>query len=149
MPTELNDKNSEHMAEVGAERGATTNRPRRCGWLDGLALKYACQVNGFTEVIFNKLDVLTGLPQVKFNKSYQMGSEKISRFPWSPDDLAKCSGNYESFEGWNEALPQTNEDGHLNEAAIRYIEEVEKFIETPINWVGTGPNRKNAFSLLD
>ncbi len=147
MPTELDDKNAQHLADVGAERGATTNRPRRCGWLDGLALKYACKTNGFTEVIFNKLDVLTGLPEIKYNKSYHRQQNTITSFPWSPEHLAECKPNYETFDGWSGALPTTAESGELSEQALKYIKDVEKFIETPITWAGTGPHRENAIPL--
>lgn len=147
MPTELNDAAAKHLATVGVEKGATTGRDRRCGWLDLVALKHATSVNGFTEIILNKLDVLTGLKEVKVATHYELANETIDYFPASADDLQRCEPVYKVFAGWEEDIVGLQDFNKLPETAQQYIRYIREYIQTPISWVGTGVGRGDALKV--
>ncbi len=142
FPTELSDDVAKHMSSKGKEFGATTGRPRRCGWLDAVALRYAVSVNGLSGVILNKLDILSGLAEVKIATAYQHPSlGRIAHFPWDATILSECTPVYQSFPGWSEELPTRGKISDLPAAAQHFITAVEESIGTPITMVGTGVNR--------
>ncbi|MFW7377557.1 MAG: adenylosuccinate synthase [Oligoflexus sp.] len=145
FPTELHDDYGRQLAEKGKEFGATTGRPRRCGWLDAVALRYSLDVNGFDGIILNKMDILTGFDEIKLAVAYrhpELG--ELKDFPWSLDILKDCEPVYQSFAGWHEEIPNSGRIADLPEAARRYIEGVEAAIEAPVTMVGTGVNRSDA-----
>lgn len=145
MPSELNDEIGALIAKRGNEFGATTGRARRCGWLDGVALKYAVEMNGCTAVILNKIDILTGLNEIKMAVAYNHPTlGRITDFPWDTQVLAECTPEYISFPGWEEDMPTSGRIADLPKAALNYIRAVEEYIGCPITMVGTGVGRKDA-----
>ena len=144
FPTELNDATGEYLRKEGAEFGATTGRPRRCGWLDAVALRYACQLNGFTAVILNKLDVLSAMETIRVAIAYEhprLG--RITHFPWDLQTLAECQPVYRDFPGWKTPIPKSGNFSKLPKAAREYVDHVQEMIETPITMVGTGVGRED------
>ncbi|MGR7813593.1 adenylosuccinate synthase [Lacinutrix undariae] len=141
FPTELFDKDGETMATVGHEFGATTGRARRCGWLDLVALRYACQVNGVTQLIMMKGDVLSGFKNLKVCTSYEYKGDVINHLPYNiePENIKPI---YTDFKGWNEDLTEMSEVSQFPEALNSYIEFLEKELELPITIVSVGPDRK-------
>ncbi|PQV46956.1 adenylosuccinate synthetase [Jejuia pallidilutea] len=141
FPTELFDEDGETMAKVGHEFGATTGRPRRCGWLDLVALKYACQVNGVTQLNMMKGDVLSGFKTLKVCTAYKYKGEVIKHLPYNiePENVTPV---YTEFQGWSEDLTKMSEASQLPKALNDYIEFLEKELETPITIVSVGPDRK-------
>lgn len=141
FPTELFDEVGETMGRVGNEFGATTGRSRRCGWLDLVALRYACQVNGVTKLIMMKGDVLSGFKTLKVCTSYNYKGQEIHHLPYNiePENLTPI---YTDFKGWNEDLTGMTEAADMPEALLGYIEFLEKELEIPITIVSVGPDRK-------
>jgi adenylosuccinate synthase len=141
FPTELFDKDGETMGRVGNEFGATTGRPRRCGWLDLVALKYACQVNGVTQLMMMKGDVLSGFKTLKVSTAYKYKGEIIQHLPYNiePENVEPI---YTEFSGWKEDLTAMSEASQLPKALNQYIEFLEKELEIPITIVSVGPDRK-------
>ena len=141
FPTELFDEDGATMSKVGNEFGATTGRPRRCGWLDLVALKYACQVNGVTQLMMMKGDVLSGFKTIKVCTAYNYKGNVIKHFPYNIDP-ENVEPIYTEFKGWNEDLTGMSEASQLPKALNDYIEFLEKELETPITIVSVGPDRK-------
>ncbi|MEW4925466.1 adenylosuccinate synthase [Algibacter sp. 2305UL17-15] len=141
FPTELFDKDGEDMARIGHEFGATTGRPRRCGWLDLVALKYACQVNGVTQLMMMKGDVLSGFKTLKVCTAYNYKGETIKHLPYNiePENVTPI---YTEFKGWSEDLTKMSEVSQLPKELNEYIDFLEKELETPITIVSVGPDRK-------
>ena len=141
FPTELFDEDGKTMAKVGNEFGATTGRPRRCGWLDLVALKYACQVNGVTQLMMMKGDVLSGFKTLKVCTAYKYKGDVISHLPYNiePENVQPI---YTAFSGWNEDLTGMSEVSQLPKTLIEYIEFLEAALEIPITIVSVGPDRK-------
>src|SRR5690606_32839083 len=129
FPTELFDEDGATMAKVGHEFGATTGRPRRCGWLDLVALKYACQVNGVTQLMMMKADVLSGFETLKVCTEYKYKDETISHLPYNiePENVEPV---YTEFSGWAEDLTGMSEASELPKALNDYIAFLEKELET-------------------
>lgn len=141
FPTELFDEDGAEMAKVGQEFGATTGRARRCGWLDLVALKYACQVNGVTQLMMMKADVLSGFKSLKVATAYKYQGATIEHFPYNiePENVTPI---YKEFKGWSEDLTGMEDSSNLPEALNEYIAFLEKELETPITIVSVGPDRK-------
>ena len=141
FPTELFDKDGEDMARIGHEFGATTGRPRRCGWLDIVALKYAVNVNGVTELMMMKGDVLSGFDTLKICTSYNYKGKEISHLPYNiePENI---SVNYSEFEGWDEDLTKMTSADQLPENLMKYVAFIEKETGVPVSIVSVGPDRK-------
>jgi adenylosuccinate synthase len=130
-----------HFSQVGAEYGTTTGRPRRCGWLDIPQMKYSAVVNGFTSLNLTKLDVLTGLSEVKIAKAYKYNGEYLSSMPASLDVLSNVEIEYETLPGWREDISSCNSFEELPANCQRYVLRVQELIGIPIRWIGVGPNR--------
>lgn len=140
FPTELFDETGQAMARIGNEFGSVTGRARRCGWLDLVALKYAIQVNGVTELYMMKGDVLSGFETLKICTAYQYNNQIISHFPYSIDNDS-LQPIYTEFKGWQADLTgMTNYDELPNELKD-YIDFIEKEVEVPIRIVSVGPDR--------
>ncbi len=141
FPTELFDEDGATMSRVGNEFGATTGRPRRCGWLDLVALKYAVQINGVTELMMMKADVLSGFKTIKVCTAYEYKGEQIQHLPYNIE-----SGNvtpvYTEFKGWAKDLTQMTQAEELPSALNDYIAFLEKELNVPIKIVSVGPDRK-------
>jgi adenylosuccinate synthase len=141
FPTELFDEDGATMAKVGHEFGATTGRPRRCGWLDLVALKYAVQVNGVTQLNMMKGDVLSGFKTLKVCTAYKYKGEEIQHLPYNiePENVTPI---YTEFKGWSEDLTEMSEVSQFPKELNDYIAFLEKELETPITIVSVGPDRK-------
>ncbi|WP_397363313.1 adenylosuccinate synthase [Olleya sp. R77988] len=141
FPTELFDKDGEEMARVGQEFGAVTGRPRRCGWLDLVALKYTCRVNGVTQLMMMKSDVLSGFKTLKVATAYKYKGETITHLPFNiePENVEPI---YTNFKGWSEDLTKMSEASQLPKELNDYISFLEKELEIPIKIVSVGPDRK-------
>lgn len=143
FPTELHDEIGATIAKKGSEFGATTGRPRRCGWFDAVAFRYSAAVNGFDGIIINKMDILTGLKELKICVKYKHPTiGEIEDFPWDAEVLAKCEPVYVTLPGWTQETPKSGRIKDLPEAAQQYLAAIEKYTQTKIMWVGTGPGRE-------
>ena len=141
FPTELFDENGETMSRVGHEFGATTGRARRCGWLDLVALRYACQVNGVTQLMMMKADVLSGFKTLKVCTAYNYKGKEIKHLPYNIES-ENISPVYTDFKGWAEDLTSMDSAETLPESLISYIEFLEDELQIPIKIVSVGPDRK-------
>jgi len=141
FPTELFDENGETMSRVGHEFGATTGRPRRCGWLDLVALRYACQVNGVTQLMMMKADVLSGFKTLKVCTAYNYKGQEITHLPYNIES-ENVSPVYTDFKGWDEDLTSMGSVDTLPQTLIEYIEFLENELQIPIKIVSVGPDRK-------
>ncbi|MEO0572908.1 MAG: adenylosuccinate synthase [Bacteroidota bacterium] len=140
FPTELFDKNGETMGRVGNEFGATTGRPRRCGWLDLVALKYAVQINGVTDLMMMKADVLSGFEKIKICTAYRYKGEEINHLPYNIEQ-DKVTPVYKEIEGWSKDLTKMTKADELPSALNHYIDFLEKELQVPIKIVSVGPDR--------
>lgn len=140
FPTELFDEDGAKMAKVGNEFGATTGRPRRCGWLDLVALKYAVQVNGVTELMMMKGDVLSGFKTLKVCTAYKYKGEKITHLPYNIEE-ENIEPIYTELKGWKEDLTKMKDINKLPEELNEYIQFIEDEVGVPIKIVSVGPDR--------
>ena len=141
FPTELFDRYGERMSKVGNEFGATTGRPRRCGWLDLVALKYACRINGVTKLMMMKTDVLSGFDKVLVCTKYNYKGELIENLPYDLSDKT-LEPIYQEFSGWSEDLRNLESIDELPENLNKYIQFLENELNIPIVIVSVGPDRK-------
>jgi len=141
FPTELFDEDGETMGRVGHEFGATTGRPRRCGWLDLVALRYACQVNGVTQLIMMKGDVLSGFKTLKVCTAYKYKGDTIHHLPYNIE-AENVTPIYTEIEGWSEDLTGMTESSELPKEFNAYVEFLENELNIPITIVSVGPDRK-------
>jgi len=140
FPTELFDDDGQRMGKVGNEFGATTGRPRRCGWLDLVALKYSCKINGVTKLMMMKSDVLSGFKTIKVCTSYEYRGSEIDYLPYDiGDDSLKPI--YKEFEGWDEDITGNRDFNSLPKNLKNYISYLEKELEIPIGIISVGPDR--------
>ncbi|MEM6685113.1 MAG: adenylosuccinate synthase [Bacteroidota bacterium] len=140
FPTELFDEVGSEMARIGHEFGAVTGRPRRCGWLDLVALKYATQVNGVTQLMMMKGDVLSGFKTLKVCTAYNYNGETISHLPYNIE-AENVTPIYTEFKGWKEDLTQMTDPSQFPKELNDYIDFLEKELEIPIKIVSVGPDR--------
>ncbi|MGB5204207.1 adenylosuccinate synthase [Eudoraea sp.] len=141
FPTELFDEVGATMGRVGNEFGATTGRPRRCGWLDLVALKYAVRINGVSELMMMKADVLSGFKTVKVCVAYKYQGEKVSHLPYNIE-AENVSPIYKEMKGWEKDLTKMTNAEQLPETLMEYIDFLETELEIPIKIVSVGPDRK-------
>ena len=155
FPTELKDEIGERIREKGKEFGTTTGRPRRCGWLDAVMLKYAKRVNSLDGLVITKLDVLGGLKKVKMCVAYECEGKRIEEFPADLKMLEKCKPVYEEFDGWKD-LPREEwlrraKEGYeaLPEEARNYLKRIEELTKVPVFLISVGPEREATISLRE
>lgn len=143
FPTELDTDFGigKHLSSVGAEYGTTTGRPRRCGWLDVPQLKYSAAINGFTALNLTKVDVLTGLKEIKLAVAYKLKGEYLSTMPASLKQLEDVEVEFETLPGWDEDITKCKTFEELPINCQKYITRIETIVGVPIRWVGVGPNR--------
>jgi adenylosuccinate synthase len=146
LPVELHDEIGHQIREIGQEYGATTGRPRRVGWFDGVAIEYATWLNGFTELAITKLDVLDTLPELKICIGYRLGRETFSSVPETAT-LEMVSPVYETWPGWQRSTRQCRSWDDLPRAAQRYLRRIEALAGAPIGWVSVGPERSEMFAV--
>ena len=140
FPSELFDETGARIAKIGNEFGATTGRPRRCGWIDIPALKYAININGVTQLIMMKADVLSGLKKIKACTHYKTKDEILDYLPFENNN--QLTPIYKEFEGWDMDLMQLENLSDAPSTLHNYIQWLENILETPISIVSVGPDRK-------
>lgn len=141
FPTECENEVGEKMRQVGQEFGATTGRARRCGWLDLVALKYAIRLSGITSLALMKLDVLSGFEKIDVCTAYELDGQRITEYPVSPGELARCKPIYETLNGWKEDLTTAKSLKDLPRYAQEYIQFIGANVAIPIDVVSVGPGR--------
>jgi adenylosuccinate synthase len=141
FPTELFDENGAHLRKVGAEYGTTTGRERRCGWFDAVVGRYSVRVNGITDLVVTKLDVLSGLPKVPICVGYEVEGERLSEMPMTQTAFHHATPVYEELDGWWEDISKARTFAELPENARRYVERIEELCGTRVSVVGVGPGR--------
>lgn len=141
FPTELEDEHGEILRKNGQEFGATTGRPRRCGWLDLVALKYAVQLNGLNELALTKLDVLDDFDEIKVCTEYKLDGKTTKTFPLTTENVEDVKPVYKSFEGWNTSTRDISTFDNLPGKAKEYIAFIEDYVGVKFNVISTGPKR--------
>jgi len=147
FPTELFDDVGAQLARVGDEFGATTGRPRRCGWLDAVALKRAVQINSVTGFCLTKLDVLDGLETVKIATSYSRDGESQKSMPCGAEEFAAVTPEYIEMPGWSESTAGAKSVDDLPANALSFIKKIEQLVGAPIDIISTGPDRNETIIL--
>ena len=146
FPTELNDNIGEELRKIGMEFGATTGRPRRCGWIDLVALRFACMLNGVTHVIMTKADVLDSFDALNVCTSYKINGEETTEVPFLLSRLA-VAPVYKRFEGWNIDTTKIQTSEALPQSMKTYIQFINEYINAPISFVSNGPGREQIISI--
>jgi len=141
FPTEDEGEGGRWLGEKGMEFGATTGRKRRCGWLDGVVLREAAIVNGFTSIAMNKLDILSGLQEIPVATAWRIDGKLTNDFPMTLDEVARAEAIYEALPGWSEDISGVREYGRLPANARRYVERIEALVGVPIDVISVGPDR--------
>lgn len=144
FPTELTDETGQRLREAGAEYGTTTGRPRRCGWLDAVGLHYAVRVNGLTELVLTKLDVLSGLEELKIAVAYEVDGQRVTVMPAQTQAVEAARPIYETMPGWRADISGARRLQDLPENARRYIERIQEISAVPITMISVGPERDQA-----
>jgi len=142
FPTELFDEMGEHLGTVGAEFGATTGRPRRCGWFDAVALRRSIVNSSVSGLCVTKLDVLDGLETVRICVGYEIDGEPIAGLPVLVDRFADCKPVYEELPGWSGSTVGATTSSDLPDNARKYLARIEALVEVPIDIISTGPDRE-------
>jgi adenylosuccinate synthase len=143
FPTELDDELGAAIREAGGEYGTTTGRPRRIGWIDLVALRYAARINTLTHLAITKLDVLTGLGQLNVCTRYRGAEEAtFDQYPYHQSVMHKAVGEYEQLPGWDEEIGDVREEADLPQAARDYLTYVAEFVGVPVALIGVGPGRE-------
>lgn len=145
FPTELFGEEGEALRKAGNEFGATTGRPRRCGWFDVVVVRHAARVNGLTSLALTKLDVLSGLKKIKVAVGYEFRGHRIDYFP--AYDCENIKVIYEEFDGWDEDISNCKNLKDLPKNARRYVQALEKFCGVPVRWVSVGPGRASTIRI--
>ncbi|CAL5351968.1 unnamed protein product [Camellia sinensis] len=142
FPTEILGKGGDLLRFAGQEFGTTTGRPRRCGWLDVVALKYCCQINGFSSLNLTKLDVLSDLPEIQLGVLYKhIDGTPVKSFPGDLCVLEQLKVEYEVLPGWQCDISKVRNYSDLPKAAREYVERIEELVGIPIHYIGVGPGR--------
>jgi adenylosuccinate synthase len=146
MPTELTGTLADKLRGSGAqpwdEYGTTTGRPRRCGWLDGVALRHALRVNSLTEIAITKLDVLSRFDTLKICTAYELDGQRIESFPTDLAVLSRCKPIFEVLPGWTRDISQITVFEDLPQAARSYLSRIEDILGIPVSWISVGPGRE-------
>ena len=142
FPTELLDETGEQLRKAGAEFGATTGRPRRCGWLDAVLLREAVTVNGLTDLAINKLDILSGFDEIKICTAYDIDGKVTEDFPMTLAEAERAKPVYETMPGWSEDVSGLTSIDQFPDNARRYIERIEALAEVPAALLSVGPGRE-------
>ncbi len=147
FPTELFDDDGERLRTHGHEFGTTTGRPRRCGWYDAVIARYAARINGVTDFVLTKLDVLTGLEQIPVCVAYDVGGTRHDEMPMSQSDFHHAEPVLEHLPGWKEDISGARTFGELPANAQAYVRRVEELSAAPISAIGVGPGRDQIIEL--
>lgn len=140
FPTELNDETGEQLRKTGNEFGSTTGRPRRCGWIDLVALQFACMINGVTQIIMTKADILDELPELKVCNGYKINGEAINYVPFQMNRV-NIEPVYKSFAGWQKDITAITDFTALPAEMKTYINYLNEFLGVPVKYISNGPGR--------
>jgi len=143
FPTELDDESGRRMRDRGHEYGATTGRPRRCGWFDGVAARFAVETNGVTSLALTKADVLSGFERVRLCTAYELDGRSLETPPAAIRDLGRVRPVYREMEGWSEDISGCRTYDALPKALKLYVEAVEAVSGAPVGRVSVGPRRQD------
>jgi len=141
FPTELNDETGELIRKTGSEFGATTGRPRRCGWIDLVALQFACMINGVTQIIMTKADILDNLDELKVCNAYKVNGEEKSYVPFQMNKV-NIEPVYKSFEGWKTDITKLNDFSELPQQMKNYVDYLNNFLKVPVKYISNGPGKE-------
>ena len=147
LPTEFDEAIGEHVRKLGNEFGATTGRPRRCGWFDAVVVRYAVRINGLTSLAVTKLDVLDTLDEVAICTGYEFGGDVVEEFPGDIAELEGIRPRYEWFDGWKQCTADARELEDLPKQARAYLDRIEALVECPIQYVSVGTRRDQIIGL--
>ena len=147
LPTEFQEPLQSHVRQLGNEFGATTGRPRRCGWFDGVVVRYAVRVNGLTDLAVTKLDVLDTLEELRICTGYRVGMDIYTEFPGDLSALETAEPVYETLPGWQKPTESARSLEDLPRAARMYLDRVEALVEAPITYVSVGTRRDQIIGL--
>lgn len=142
MPTELRGELGERLRDLAQEFGATTGRPRRCGWFDGVAARYSSRINGFTGAIVTRLDILDAFEKIKICTGYRLGDRTIDYFPADISELERCQPIYEELPGWTTPISDIRDYARLPLKTRRYIRRLEEICDCPVKLISVGPARE-------
>ncbi len=145
FPTELNDETGEKLRKIGSEFGATTGRPRRCGWFDAFLVNYSAMINGMTSVAITKLDVLSSFEKINVCVGYELNGKKLKSFPTDVERLDKVKPIYESLPGWNEDIQKCTSYNELPSRTKDYLEFIAKESSVSVEIISVGPKRRQTF----
>ena len=143
LPSELSGEMADRLRESGQEYGASTGRPRRCGWYDAVAVRYAVRVNGLDSIALTKLDVLDGLPQIQVCTAYRCGDRVLNDFPGDIRVLASCEPVYETLPGWSRPTRGARRYADLPDEARAYVARLEEISGVPVGIISTGSDRED------
>ena len=146
FPTEQDNDTGQYLRDRGNEYGTVTRRPRRCGWLDAVAIRYTARLSGVDEIAVMLLDVISGLEELKVCTSYDLEGKKTNIFPSHVDDLRKVVPVYETIPGWSEEVTGCRTMEDLPSAARNYLDRVEQLVGRPITMVSVGPDREQTIT---
>ena len=149
FPTELTDALGEQLRKVGGEYGATTGRPRRCGWFDAMVVRKSVRLSGVDSIALTKLDVLTGMDPLRVCVGYRVGGRTVDAIPPLVDDYAAVEPFYEDLPGWTESITAVTSVSQLPAAARRYVARLEELVGVPMGILSTGPGRDQTMVLSD
>ncbi|MCK4846847.1 MAG: adenylosuccinate synthase [Deltaproteobacteria bacterium] len=149
FPTELDEEANATLREQGNEYGATTGRPRRCGWFDAVAMRYSARLNGLDGLILTKLDVLDTLDEIQVCVAYDCAGVRSESFPANTAELTDCTPIYETFKGWNEPTGKIKDIKKLPKNAQAYISKIEELVGVKVVMVSVGAERKETISVKD
>jgi adenylosuccinate synthase len=141
FPTELKDSLGEEIRSRGAEYGATTGRPRRCGWLDMIVINHSIRLNGLTGIALTKMDVLTGISPIKICTAYELDGRTVNRVPADVEDLERVIPKYRQIKGWDEPIEDCRSFEDLPKNARDYVETIEHMTNVPVTLISVGPSR--------
>jgi adenylosuccinate synthase len=140
FPTELHDETGERLRKIGSEFGATTGRPRRCGWIDLVALNFACMVNGVTQIVMTKADVLDGFEELSVCTSYGIDGKQEKAVPYQMSKMP-IAPHYEQFAGWQTDITKIRDNASLPQAMKNYIEFINGYLGVDVSYISNGPER--------
>lgn len=141
FPTELHDETGERLRKVGNEFGATTGRPRRCGWIDLVALNFACMINGVTKLVMTKADVLDAFEELEVCESYRIDGKETKQVPYQMSKMS-IEPVYKKFKGWNKDITAIKSIDTIPETMRSYINHITEYLGVPISYISNGPGRE-------
>ena len=147
VPTELNNATGQHIRDVGHEYGTVTGRPRRCGWLDGVATSYGARICGVDEIAVMLLDVLAQLDELQICEAYEIRGERTTDFPSHVEDLEAAKPIYRTIPGWKQDITGARKLSDLPSGARRYVDTVAELMGLPVKFISIGPDREQTILL--